>query len=559
MKASVDAVNEWIPAHAQQVGAGVALVGVTSGVLMPLAVHNPPYQPPSFPLTPLTACNDVEAQPHAISGRLADGRTWQVVIDQAAKASPGTVDPLALCQVTANARAEGLATIDWLASPQGQKADGEQIDAARATLELDRVTLAAGNLVSVSIAMADPAGAPQALQQGLDADLARLTAALEKKDPTEISAAYQAVDQRRVAISTLAATLGTADPTRELSVLEGGAEKPDTKAQPYVLGGKDDPLFEKYDGLKTQTVDARVAQLEALVAKAVAAQGSAVSTLVRANAATFAAAHPKGEVPQKYVDLFRNALAGGQSIAAAAKAVEADFRAQPGIADQYLPQFIDQGVTAAYRNELGGGTPSQELLDKAKEAFFAGDTVGDLYAFARHTVRSSLEWRQHVVDSHLGEYYPQPDNWSCSASSAVNVLALLGVASPSYDLRQHFVNLMGVTPGVGLPFGGAPRIGDYLQRVANEHGVQLDVYKSDYVYGLDPIVRALQDGKVVLLSGTLPSGSGHFIVIKKINPDGSLVMADPWPSYSNRTISQGELLPFIQREGSRFVAVSVAP
>lgn len=121
---------------------------------------------------------------------------------------------------------------------------------------------------------------------------------------------------------------------------------------------------------------------------------------------------------------------------------------------------------------------------------------------------------------------------NCGPASAAIIIQEFGVEAPTMrDLRRE----------VGAPTGTARRayalttdqVGKAVQETLAEHNIQVEYDVHGLSTNVDRVLNQMRDKlaageKVILLSSNLASQSrGHYVVVKEVRRDGSIVIDDP--------------------------------
>ncbi len=121
---------------------------------------------------------------------------------------------------------------------------------------------------------------------------------------------------------------------------------------------------------------------------------------------------------------------------------------------------------------------------------------------------------------------------NCGPASAAIIIQEFGVEAPTMrDLRRE----------VGAPTGSANRayalttdqVGKAVQETLAEHNIKVEYEVHGLSTNVDRVLNQMRDKlaageKVILLSSNLASQSrGHYVVVKEVRQDGSIVIDDP--------------------------------
>lgn len=116
-------------------------------------------------------------------------------------------------------------------------------------------------------------------------------------------------------------------------------------------------------------------------------------------------------------------------------------------------------------------------------------------------------------------FMKQPNNWTCGPTSLTMAAAAFGVRPLNVNTVNELTDKSRTRPEYGVPDRNA------LPQAANAIGLQAQAHVS----GNAGMVRAaLQAGKGVIVNGTFPGSSGHYVYVAGLNPDGSFIVCDPW-------------------------------
>lgn len=170
------------------------------------------------------------------------------------------------------------------------------------------------------------------------------------------------------------------------------------------------------------------------------------------------------------------------------------------------------------------------------------------------------EFMTELFTFQYGEGSDDERQANCGPSSASMIIKDLGIQPPSlHDLRKM----------VGAPIGNGngafamstQQVMDSVTRVAAQTGLKVEATSQRLPTNVDQTLKIIKDKldageKVILLSSNIrvqsgPRGKGHYVVVKEVLPNGSLVVDDPQSSLERggmgRTHTRAEFANSLRR------------
>lgn len=471
-----------------------------------------------------------------VSGTLANGRAWKATLRLGAD-ELGQSDRLskpteaALCDLQAQAGAQGRDAVSALA--QGKLSDTQQrqltseLKAAAVASSATRLELSADDAKTVS---------PAALASSFDAAAAKTTS----ETGAALLSSWNTLGAQERGVSALAGSRAHVYSETDAQVLKQGLDAGDLTRVPGAepAGGKS-----YLDALQPLSKEAASTQQEALngVAKQMKTTlGGMETRLVKEVESDYLLDHA---TPPTDVEAgIRTSLEKGKPLGPLQAEVQKQYLSNPAAYAAHL-KVATERVQAVVKDMVPGMTLDAPMTSMVEAMVKSGATVADINNAVVEKVAETPAFRVQQLEISDEVWNENAAGTDCSVDAIVNALATLRVSDRTEATYQAAASQEGFNTRSGIP--GGPFLGEQTIALAKARGVKLEG-SFDGSPEIAPMREALKQGYVLVINGNVQgSNAGHFLVVQKLNADGTYKMNDSVTSeFSSRSISEAQLYNF---------------
>ena len=482
-------------------------------------------------------CQTTQLPPsHVISGKLADGSTWKATLGTAAdelrgsgKLTPKT--EALVCQVQVEGQSLGQAQVTALA---GSNLSDKQKTAARATLKADAVAVAATHrLLSANDAATIDASE---LGQSFDAGVTQA----KQESGAKLEGTWQALkaQEKKTAALELSRKNAYSAPDEQV-LLEGLSAEELAQVPGAEAAGKDASLM-KVTPLLAPAATAQASALHSLnlrMQKGLTSLEDRLTTEAAVEYVTF-----QLPVPAPVSEGIRAQLEAGVPFDRIQKAVTQKHLTEPGVLALHVDRAMKQ-VDALVNRMLPGTKPDAQMAAQVQKMVKEQATPAQINNAIVAQVVDLPAFHIAQLDAGAAVWKENAAATDCSVDAIVNVLGTLGVSGRTQELYDGAVAVEQFNTRSSIP--GGPFVGERAIALAKQKGITLEGY-FNATPELGPMREALQNGYAILVNGNVRgSTAGHFLVVQKVNSDGSFKMDDSvLTEYAANSISPAELNDF---------------